>query len=240
MTPEPILEGLVGSHAYGLAHEGSDRDWLGVWVAPKAKKLGVRRFDESRVEREPEDRTLHEVSKFARLAADANPTVSELLWLPEYRVQSEAGRLLVEGRRLFLSKRARHSYGGYAEQQVRKLLARGDFGSDLRHRTEKHARHCWRLIEQGFNLAARGELAVRLDGTQATLCRRAGERASAGPERYAEEARAFIAKLDVAFDASDLPDEPDWDGIDRLVAEVYERAWHGRPLPQVRYGVDRA
>lgn len=52
-----------------------------------------------------------------------NPNVIEILGLkPEHYIYlSDAGRKLIDNRHLFLSKRAIHSFGGYANAQLRRL-----------------------------------------------------------------------------------------------------------------------
>ncbi|MCQ4040799.1 DNA polymerase beta superfamily protein [Streptantibioticus rubrisoli] len=157
-----LLSGTVGSTAYGLAHEGSDIDRLGVFAAPTVAFHGLRRPAESHVTTRP-DRTLHEAAKYCRLALSGNPTVTELIWLPDelYEVRTALGDELIGIRRAFLSAGAvRDSYLGYAAQQFRKLRARA--GAQGRKRSEKHARHLVRLLEQGAELHRTGHLTIRL------------------------------------------------------------------------------
>jgi hypothetical protein len=118
------------------------------------------------------DRTLHEALKWCRLALDGNPTVQELVWLPGdlYEVCTGLGDELIGLREAFLSrKRVRDAYLGYATQQFRKLQARGDgtFGSDVRNRSEKHARHLLRLLQQGTALHRTGRLELRVEDPDA-------------------------------------------------------------------------
>lgn len=165
-----ILEGTVGSTAYGLARDGSDVDTLGVFVAPTLEVAGLdwHSSKESVVTHEP-DVTHHEVGKFLRLAMKANPTITELLWLPEYTQSNWMGDLLVMARRDLLSWRSvRSAYVGYATEQVRRLQTRtdGTFSSDTRNRTVKHARHILRLLRQGRELLSTGELTVRVDNPE--------------------------------------------------------------------------
>jgi predicted nucleotidyltransferase len=144
-----LLSGIVGSTAYGLAHEGSDVDRLGVFAAPTEKLHGLHRPKESHVSTAP-DRTLHEVAKWCRLALSGNPTAMELVWLPTglYEVRTPLGDELIGIRSSFLSRqRVRDAYLGYATQQFRRLERRGggSFSADTRRRTAKHARHLKRL-----------------------------------------------------------------------------------------------
>src|SRR4051812_45488267 len=151
-----ILEGIVGSRAYGLAREGSDVDHLGIFAYRTNEFWVLSQPTETVTHSGPqytEDRTYHEVGKYLRLALQCNPTILELLWLPdELIVQHEfEGSALRVIRRSFLSEqRVRDAYGGYAVQQAERLRRRNlegkeGFSSDTARRTAKHARHCFRL-----------------------------------------------------------------------------------------------
>lgn len=160
-----IIQGVVGSHAYGLAREGSDVDKLGVFVAPTLDVAGLNwnSNKESRVTTNP-DVTLHEVGKYLRLALKGNPTVLELLFLPEFETVSSEGEWVVDLRMVIPSYRAvRNSYLGYATAQARKLQQRGDsFSSTTKNRTAKHGRHMLRLLRQAQQFAQIGFIVPRV------------------------------------------------------------------------------
>src|SRR5687767_11333145 len=129
----PILAGVVGSQAYGLATPTSDTDILGIYVTPTLHHFRLNPPAETvdgkvSVDGVPAgDATWHEVAKFARLALKCNPTVLELLWLPEYTVEEAEGQDLLDIRSAFLSaKYVRDAYLGYATQQFRRLETRSD------------------------------------------------------------------------------------------------------------------
>ncbi len=105
-----------------------------------------------------DDSQAHEVSKFLRLALKANPTCSELLWLPEYLDISPAGAELVAMRGELLSAGAvRSAYLGYCQGQVSRLR---------RNLKEKAGRHVMRLALQAAALWKTGELQVRVSDPQ--------------------------------------------------------------------------
>jgi uncharacterized protein len=109
-----LLSGIVGSTAYGLAHPGSDVDRLGLFAVDTVELHGLRRHTESVVTKDP-DLTLHEAAKWCRLALGGNPTVMELVWLPDelYEVRTPLGDELIGIRSSFLSaKRVRNAYLG--------------------------------------------------------------------------------------------------------------------------------
>lgn len=159
-----LLEGVVGSSAYGLATADSDIDLLGVWAVATEELFGLDTPVETVTTTTP-DGCWHEAAKFTRLALKVNPTVTELLWLPDgsYTVVTDLGFLLVGMRKAFLSaNNVRDAYLGYATSQFKRLAERGDgsFSSDTRARSQKHARHMARLVRQGHELFTTGELVV--------------------------------------------------------------------------------
>nr|BFE56049.1 hypothetical protein GCM10020063_005750 [Dactylosporangium thailandense] len=221
MDDANLLQGIVGSTAYGLAGPDSDVDRLGLFAAPTIRLLGLHTPAESRVSRAP-DVTRHEAAKYCRLALGGNPTVSELMWLPAelYEVRTELGDELIGIRTAFLSaKRIRDAYLGYATQQFRRLEHRGDgtFSSDTARRTAKHARHLLRLCWQGRHLYRTGELLIRLEDPRPF--RDFGERVAAGD---IDLARRTLAEYEAGFDAirSPLPDQPDEEVVERWLLRV--------------------
>ena len=116
-----ILLGLGGSHAYGTNVEGSDVDLRGVALNSKAEILGTSNFEQ--VVNEATDTTIYSFRKIVSLLSSCNPNTIELLGLkPEhYLYLSPVGQELLDNRKLFLSKRAVQSFGGYAFSQLRRL-----------------------------------------------------------------------------------------------------------------------
>jgi predicted nucleotidyltransferase len=177
-----LLQGVVGSTAYGLNHADSDIDRLGVFAWPTARLFGLEAPAASITSSHP-DITLHEARKACLLLLGCNPTASEILWLEKYEIKTPLGDELTGIREAFLSApRVKLAYLGYATQQFKKLQSRGDgrFDSDIPdRRTAKHARHLMRLVEQGHELYTTGQLRVRLDDPQKFLD--FGEKVAADP-----------------------------------------------------------
>lgn len=116
-----IYETVHGSQAYGLSTPASDIDKKGVLVGPKAWYLGFRGGPEQ-IENSA-DHVWFEIRKFIRLAAGANPTLIEVLWTdPAFHLTvTKAGERLVGARRMFLSKRVKDSFAGYAVAQLKRI-----------------------------------------------------------------------------------------------------------------------
>lgn len=111
-----------GSTAYGTSLPTSDLDIKGVAVPPREYFLGFANHFEQAESKDP-DMVVYEIRKFFQLAADCNPNIIEVLWVDErdHRVVSKAGRKLLDARALFLSKRAKFTFSGYAIAQLKRI-----------------------------------------------------------------------------------------------------------------------
>lgn len=159
-----ILEGTVGSRAYGLSTPESDTDTLGVFIQPTEDLLGLIGPDLTKAVHADDDTTHHEVGKFLNLAFACNPTVIELLWLPAnmYNIKTNDGAALVNHRKAYLTKAGvRNAYLGYTHSQVERV--RREFANEARR--YKATRHTLRLIESGTNLWRTGELKVKVQSS---------------------------------------------------------------------------
>lgn len=116
-----FLLGYGGSHAYGTNNENSDIDIRGIATNSKRNILTGRDFEQ--VVDVDTDTTIYSFDKIIQLLCSCNPNTIEILGLkPEHYIYlSPVGELLLENRHLFLSKRAIHSFGGYANAQLRRL-----------------------------------------------------------------------------------------------------------------------
>jgi uncharacterized protein len=132
VEPRTILIGLAGSHGYGLSRPESDFDYRGVFIAGKNYYLGLDKVEQkdSGWDTEPgifdfltgeKDTVIYELKKFVQLLAGANPNILELLWLKQYPVKTAVGAYLIQHRQIFLSKRVKHTYSGYAFAQIKKI-----------------------------------------------------------------------------------------------------------------------
>jgi predicted nucleotidyltransferase len=112
-----------GSQAYGTALPTSDTDIRGVAIAPKEYYLGVTQVFKQAEQKEP-DLTIFELRKFLAMASECNPNVLELLHTdPEDHLElaDPLGGVLLGMRDWFLTTRVRHTFSGYATQQLRRI-----------------------------------------------------------------------------------------------------------------------
>lgn len=116
-----MLLGLGGSYAYGTNNEVSDIDFRGVTLQLPSDLLGLTKFEQ--FEDDKTDTVIYGFNKLVKLLLECNPNTCEMLGLDEdqYLIKSELGQELIDNSRLFLSKRAIKSFGGYADAQLRRL-----------------------------------------------------------------------------------------------------------------------
>lgn len=116
-----IILTLGGSHAYGTDIETSDLDIRGCALNSKMQILTNENFEQ--FTNEVTDTTIYAFNKLIALLCNVNPNTCEMLGnKPEhYFYLHPIGKELIDNSHLFLSKRAIHSFGGYANQQLRRL-----------------------------------------------------------------------------------------------------------------------
>lgn len=116
-----ILLGFGGSYAYGTNNEDSDVDIRGVATHSAGDILTRKGFEQ--VVNEETDTTIYSLEKIVNLLSNCNPNTIEILGLEpwQYFYVTDIGQALIDNRGMFLSKRAIHSFGGYANSQLRRL-----------------------------------------------------------------------------------------------------------------------
>lgn len=116
-----ILLGLGGSHAYGTNTPDSDLDIRGI-ATNRIENILIGQDFEQIVD-VPTDTVVYSVEKMFKLLTSCNPNTIEILGLKpdHYLYLSDAGKLLLENRKLFLSQIAIYSFAGYATSQLRRM-----------------------------------------------------------------------------------------------------------------------
>lgn len=125
-----ILLTYGGSHAYGTNVATSDVDIRGITFNPLSSLLGVTEFEQ--FEDKNTDTVIYGLNKMIGLLLNCNPNCIEILGAkPEhYFYLSNEGKQLIDNRKIFLSRRAIKTFGGYANAQLRRLqnaLARDSY-----------------------------------------------------------------------------------------------------------------
>ena len=162
-----ILLGLAGSYSYGTNIEGSDIDVRGITLNQKSDLIGLTQFEQ--YVDENTDTVIYAFNKMVKLLLSCNPNTIELLGLnPEhYLYLNDIGQMLLDNKRLFLSRRAIQSFGGYADAQLRRLqnaLARDSFPQSEK---EQHIFNSVKNAIQSFNTSYKnfdnGSLEIFID-----------------------------------------------------------------------------
>lgn len=112
---------LGGSYSYGTNVETSDVDVRGCALNSPSDLLGMSNFEQ--VVNNETDTTVYSFNKLVSLLLNCNPNTIEMLGCkPEHYIYcTGVGVSMIANRKLFLSRRAVHSFGGYANQQLRRL-----------------------------------------------------------------------------------------------------------------------
>lgn len=149
---------LGGSYAYGTNVETSDVDIRGCALNQKSDLIGLTGFEQ--VVNTETDTTIYSFNKLIGLLLNCNPNTIELLGCkPEhYILMTDVGRELIANRKLFLSKKGAHSFGGYATQQLRRLenaIARDRISQE---RKEEHILNSMKSALSTFKATPRNDM----------------------------------------------------------------------------------
>lgn len=116
-----MLLALGGSYAYGMDKENSDVDIRGVALNSKKEILLGEDFEQ--VVDVNTDTTIYSFNKILDLLTKNNPNTIEILGLkPEhYLYLSDIGVMLLNNKKMFLSKICIQSFAGYSQAQLRRM-----------------------------------------------------------------------------------------------------------------------
>lgn len=210
-----------------------DKDLIGICIPPPDRYVGLLEFGSrgtQEIQVDPWDVVIYEHRKALRLLAKGNPNMLCMLWAPpEFTTfYTAAGEALLASRKLFATKAAFPAFRGYAQSQLKKMqkgVYHGYMGEKRRALVDqfgydtKNASHLIRILRQGIDFMRTGELEVyRSDADELLAIKR-------GAFTY-EQVKALAEELDDTLAAagaeSPLPEEPDWDAINKLAVYMYE------------------
>lgn len=223
----------AGSWAYGTNIESSDVDYRGVAIVPPEYYLGpFSKFEQAEV-KDP-DMTIFCLRKFVTLASQGNPNILELLFTDESDICHDEcllwGWMLRDMRSLFVTKRCRATYAGYATGQLKKIKNNTDNGTPGSLRFEriqrfgfdtKQALHLVRLFRMCREILETGEVNVKRKDAAELLAIRNG--AWTLPE-LCEYAEHEDSELDAICEKSCLPEAPDVQEIERRTVNIMREA----------------
>jgi uncharacterized protein len=116
-----LFKCITGSRAYGTSIANSDLDIRGVFAGDQRDVMTP--FGGQDQIQGPGDTILFELSKYVRMICQQNPNIVELLWVEPDCVlfQTPAWGLLRDIRQSLLTTQVRHTYGGFAIQQLGRM-----------------------------------------------------------------------------------------------------------------------
>lgn len=120
LRPCVVVESVVGSRAWGLAHEGSDTDRRGIFVPPFTWTTGLVPPPEDIVSLDATC-TYWSAYKLVRQALRADPNTLETLFVEGASAMDPMGQWILDARRAFVSANIYGSFGRYALSQLKKM-----------------------------------------------------------------------------------------------------------------------
>ncbi|SHQ62649.1 Predicted nucleotidyltransferase [Mycobacteroides abscessus subsp. bolletii] len=236
-----ILRGQVGSGLHGVTTGADDRDEMGICMEPPEAVIGLEKFEQYIFRTQPDgvrsgagdlDLIVYSLRKWTKLAAEGNPSVLLMLWIPDVELvtNTEMGAELQASADLFVTKQAGRKFLGYLNSQ-----REGVEGTHHRHTNRpeliaeygfdtKYAYHALRLGIQGIELMTQGSIPLPMtDGNRRELLKvRKGE---VPLEVVKDQLNDITANLESAIAQSSWRDTPDWGRINRWLVDMYARHW---------------
>ena len=133
----PLFYTFGGSIAYGTSNENSDIDIRGAVYMPESAIFGLTPFEQ--FDDRETDTVLYGLNKLMKLLSECNPNTIEVLGCKEYFATAD-GKMIIDNSKMFLSRLAIKSFGGYATAQLRRL--KNALARDRLSETEKNKYIC--------------------------------------------------------------------------------------------------
>lgn len=216
-----ICIAITGSTAYGMNTKDSDIDIIGIFLPPLEYILGVESIEQIQLSKDELgfEGTMFSFSKWFRLMIEQNPNVQEILWT-EKNMYVYTDKLyfeqLLNVREHFLSKKLKHSYGGYAFAQIQRLKSLNEKVNQNKKRLEefdkfgystKNASHVFRLLNMCLDGLITHEILVMRPENQFLLAIREGQYSY---EQIREMADRKFELIEQAYVTSTLQNKVDY------------------------------
>ena len=209
-----IYRCVIGSRAYGLDDAGSDYDRRGIYLPPADRQWSLYGVPEQ-LDHPATEEVYWELQKFLVMALKANPNVLECLYTPLVETTGPVAIELLAMRDAFLSKRVYQTYSGYVASQFKKLQA------DLRNKGAvkwKHVMHLLRLLLAGIGTLREGRVPVHVGEHRERLL--AVKRAEIPFDELDAWRLDLHRQFDAAYEATSLPDRPDYAAADAFLVRA--------------------
>ena len=235
-----ILKIRTGSKLYGTNTLDSDSDYLGVFIPNKKYVLGLSKCEQVEYKTNPSDSgkrnsktdtdmTLYSLPKFIKLCYENNPNLLETMFVDDKNLLycNNYGKRLLESFPIFVSKRAKHRFLGYANSQRKKVLNKNPIGNRKEYIEKygydiKFASHLIRLLSEGLTLLVEGKLHFPIDHNRYIRDIKEGKYDINQVLAKADELESFVEQ---AYISSSLPHSPDYNKIEDLQITMLGDFW---------------
>ncbi len=216
-----VLLVVAGSHGYGLNTEKSDLDIRGISMGTSDSILGMESFDV--FENKKTDTVIYSMKRFMELAMKGAPNVLEILFSNLENIlyyDEKIGKMLLDNRDMFLSKRIYYSFKGYAKNALKDAEKRLETNPK---KADKYAMHYIRLCLEVITLLNGNDLTDALKSNRDMLMRirngsmRHGNKFT---EEFYESVRDFENLLEKAYQNSPLSDTVDVKKVSELLVKM--------------------
>ncbi|NGX08758.1 DNA polymerase beta superfamily protein [Mycobacteroides franklinii] len=245
-----VLLTEVGSGLHGVTIDNTDdHDEMGICIPPPECVLGLEKFEQYadrwhadgtripdgvRSQHGDTDHTTYALNKWARLAAQGNPTVLLPLFAPSKSVysMSSEGQDIVASRNMFLSKDAGWRFHGYLKAQRARMIGKKgkskhknrrelveQFGFDT-----KMAYHALRLAIQGTELMRDHDICIPMRPLEVELLRDVRQGLHS-VDRVTSWLDIYTENLETNIERSTLPDHVDRDELNDFLIGLHYSFW---------------
>jgi predicted nucleotidyltransferase len=255
-----MYETVMGSVAYGVSDDLSDRDTLGFCIPPKDMVFPhlageipgfgrhKQRFDcyqkhhvlhpDEQIEY---DLNIYSIVKYFFLCMENNPNMIDSLYTPRECVMhcTEVGNMVRDSRDLFLHKGAWHRFKGYAYSQLHKMRSKevepGSKRDKIRQRygyDVKFAYHTVRLLYEAEMILTEGTIDLRRNREHLKAIRR-GEVTQEDVIKWASDKEAALER---AYETSQLQHSPNENVLKQLLLDCLEHHYGSLKATIIRDG----
>ncbi len=232
-----------GSHAYGTNTKDSDYDVYGICIPPLKQifphlegeifgfgnqKKRFEQYQEGHLihpNGQEYDFQIYSIVKYFHLAMGANPNIIEALFVPQECIlhMSRIGTIIRENRHIFLSKKAKYTYLGYAFSQRAKAFTQTKIGNrkelvEAHGFDTKNAYHLLRLLDYAEQILNEHDIDLRRNNEKWKAVRR-GE---VTKEEINDIFNLKEKQLETLYQTSTLQHSPDENKIKTVLLNCLE------------------
>ena len=241
--PSWVIDNLVffcksGSSLYGLDHEDSDNDYIGVVIPPIDYWVGSYNFDSLERKAGNCDVKIYDIRKLLILSSKMNPNVLEIMFVnsedENCYIYEEPWEYCVSCLYRFLNKNDIYdSFGGYSRSMLKKMFTKQSNQTGRRGISEKYgfdtkfAMHSFRLVFEAIDLFRDHTLEFPLKERGFLLDVRFGK-AYSEMEECIYDINAQLKNLDCCFEGSTLQEKGNPDFLNTMFIHIFNNYVEGQ------------